>query len=112
MRFDALKRRGPADRSRLVRLACACAAAAILLLAMLDAATAQPKRVLLLHSFGRDFKPWSDYAHAIRSELTRQSPWPVDLTEHALVTARSSDENPEPAFVEYLRALHAKNPLD
>jgi signal transduction histidine kinase len=79
---------------------------------MLDAATAQPKRVLLLHSFGRDFKPWSDYAHAIRSELIRQSPWPLDLTEHALVTARSSDENPEPAFVEYLRALHAKSQPD
>ena len=30
---------------------------------------AESKRVILLHSFGRDFKPWSDYATAIRAEL-------------------------------------------
>ncbi|MBN8935369.1 MAG: ATPase, partial [Rhizobiales bacterium] len=67
---------------------------------------------MLLHSFGRDFKPWSDYARSIREELERQSRWPLDITDHSLVTARSSDEDPEPAFVEYLRALFAKRPLD
>ena len=73
---------------------------------------AESKRVLLLHSFGRDFKPWSEYGKAIRAELDRQSPWPVDTIEYSLVTARSSDENPEAPFVEYLRALFAKRPLD
>ena len=73
---------------------------------------AEPKRVMILHSFGRDFKPWSDYARAIRSELDRQSSWPLDLSEHSLVTARFSDENPEVPFVEYLRALYAKQRLD
>jgi signal transduction histidine kinase len=73
---------------------------------------AEPKRVMLLHSFGPDVKPWSDYARAIRAELARQSPWPLDLYEHSLVTARSSDENPEIPFVEYLRAIFAKNRLD
>ena len=67
---------------------------------------------MLLHSFGRDFKPWSEYAKSIRSELVRQSPWPLDIVEHSLVTARFSDENPEAPFVEYLRALFAKHPLD
>jgi signal transduction histidine kinase len=67
---------------------------------------------MLLHSFGRDFKPWSEYGKAIRAELDRQSPWPVDTIEYSLVTARSSDENPEAPFVEYLRALFAKRPLD
>ena len=73
---------------------------------------AESKRVLLLHSFGRDFKPWSEYGKAIRAELDRQSPWPLDIIEYSLVTARSSDENPEAPFVEYLRALFAKRPLD
>jgi signal transduction histidine kinase len=73
---------------------------------------AESKRVLLLHSFGRDFKPWSEYGKAIRAELDRQSPWPVDTIEYSLVTARFSDENPEGPFVEYLRALFAKRPLD
>jgi signal transduction histidine kinase len=67
---------------------------------------------MLLHSFGRDFKPWSEYAKAIRMELDRQSPWPLDITENSLVTARFSDEDPEGPFVDYLRALFAKRPLD
>ncbi len=64
------------------------------------------KDVLVLHSFGREFKPWSEYARAIRLELERQSPWPLNIQEHALISARSSDENPEAAFVEYLHALY------
>ena len=73
---------------------------------------AESKRVMLLHSFGRDFKPWSEYAKAIRMELDRQSPWPLDITENSVVTARFSDEDPEGPFVDYLRALFAKRPLD
>src|ERR1043166_4510906 len=83
-------------------------AAAIVPLACAAANAADPKRVLVLHSFGRDFKPWNEYARAIRIELERQSPWPLDITDHSLITARSSDEDPEGPFVEYLRALHAK----
>jgi signal transduction histidine kinase len=86
--------------------------AILLILAEVAASAAEPKRVLILHSFGRDFRPWGEYARAIRSELERQSPWPLDLHEHSLVTARSSDENPEVPFVEYLRALYAKNRPD
>ena len=73
---------------------------------------AEPKRVMLLHSFGRDFKPWSEYAKTIRTELDRQSPWPLDIIEFSLVTARFSGENPEAPFIEYLRVLFAKRPLD
>src|SRR5262245_33705702 len=75
-------------------------------------AAAETKRVMLLHSFGRDFKPWSEYAKSIRAELDRQSPWRLDITDHSLVSARSSDEDPETPFVQYLRALFAKQPLD
>ena len=39
----------------------------------------EPKRVLMLHSFGRDFLPWSAFARAIRTELEQQSPWPLEL---------------------------------
>jgi signal transduction histidine kinase/ABC-type uncharacterized transport system substrate-binding protein len=72
----------------------------------------QSKQVLVLHSFGREFKPWSEYAKAIRLEVERQSPWPLDIQEHALVTARSSDENPESAFVDYLHALYGERQPD
>jgi signal transduction histidine kinase len=73
---------------------------------------AEPKRVMVLHSFGRDFKPWSEYAKTIRMELDRQSPWPMEVIDHSLLIARSADEDPEVPFVEYLRALFAKRPLD
>jgi signal transduction histidine kinase len=77
-----------------------------------SAAAADPKRVVLLHSFGRDFKPWSDYARSIRLELERQSPWQLDITDHSLVAARTSDDAPEAPFVAYLSALFGKQPPD
>ena len=70
------------------------------------------KQVMLLHSFGPGVKPWSDYAQSIHAELKRQSPWPLDITDHSLVSARSSDQDPEVPFVEYLSALFSKRPLD
>ena len=104
--------RTPRFRLALVRTVCTCLGAFIFLLPTIGVATAKSKRILLLYSFGRGFKPWSEYAETIRSELNRQSPWPLDITEQSLITARSSDENPETAFVDYLRALFAKHPLD
>jgi triphosphoribosyl-dephospho-CoA synthetase len=90
-----------------------CLLAALLFMSvMTEAATAEPKRIMLLHSFGREFKPWGEYSTTIREELYRQSPWPLDITEQSVVTARSSDEDPEAAFVEYLHALFARHALD
>lgn len=74
--------------------------------------SAEPKRVMILHSFGREFKPWSEYAKAIRAELDRLSPWPLNLHEYSLEIAGSGDENPEGPFVDYLLSAFAKRPLD
>ena len=86
--------------------------AIFLVIATPDMATAQSKRVLMLHSFGPHFKPWKEYSETIRAELYRQSPWPLDIIDHSLVTARFSGKDPEVPFVEYLRDLHSKHPLD
>ena len=108
----------PAQRMAMavhIRRICATAGLLVFLAASLGCPVglaAESKRVMLLHSFGRDFKPWSEYAKAIRAELDRQSQWPLEIIEHSLVTARFSDDNPEAPFVEYLRALFAKHPLD
>jgi len=64
------------------------------------------KRVLVLHSFGREFRPWSEYARDIKNELERQSRWPLDIQEHALLTARFNIPGPEAPFVEYLHSLY------
>ena len=57
------------------------AVAFIIIVAPALATAAEPKQVLVLHSFGREFKPWSEYAKAIRLELERQSLWPLDIQE-------------------------------
>jgi signal transduction histidine kinase len=73
---------------------------------------AETKRVMILHSFGRDFRPWIAYAQGIRTELDRQSPWPLEIIDQSLMTAREPDEDPEVPFVEYLRAIFTKRPMD
>ena len=91
------------------------ALAIALLLAMLcqsQAADPKPKLVVMLHSFGLRFKPWTDYAEAIRSEISRQSKSPVDFHDHSLLTARLNDDTPDSPFVEYLHALYAEKSPD
>jgi len=83
----------------------------VLFFAITGAALSEPRRVLLLHSFGRDFAPWNEYARTIREELDRQSTEPVDIFEASLATARFADDDEAP-FVDYLRALFAKRKLD
>jgi signal transduction histidine kinase len=72
----------------------------------------EAKRVTILNSFGRDFRPWGQYAKSIREQLDRQSPWHLEIQDHSLVSARSSNENPEPAFVAYLKELNSIHPPD
>jgi signal transduction histidine kinase len=89
-----------------------CICAALSLFQTSTGVAAETKRVLLLHSFGLDFRPWGEYSKTIRSELAKQSPWPLDIKDQLLATAKSSDENPEPPFIDYLNALEGKHPPD
>jgi signal transduction histidine kinase len=88
---------------------CVWLAAVVFVGLTVAAAAAEPKKILLLHSFGRDFSPWSEYAKQIRAELYRQVPGPIDIFEASLATARFADENLENPFVEYLRSLFDDN---
>jgi signal transduction histidine kinase len=92
------------------RTALACAA--LLLLATIQAAAAEPRRVLLLHAFGHPYSPWSDMAGSFRAELVKKSPQPIDLYEVSLDTARVQNPQDEGPFVEYIRALLAGRKLD
>ena len=84
----------------------------LILAAVGPAAAEEHKRVMILHSIGREFRPWNEYAKHMRAELDRQSPWPLDVQEHSLVAARTADQNPEEPFVEYLRRLYGEQPPD
>jgi signal transduction histidine kinase len=68
--------------------------------------------VLLLHSFGRDFRPWSEYSRSIKAALEQQSPWPLDIQEHTLLTAKFNNPGPEAPFVDYLSSLYQGRPPD
>lgn len=89
-----------------------CLAAIIYFFCSAYCEAVEHKHVLILHSVGREFRPWNEYAKHMRAELDRQSPWPLDVQEHSLVAARSADPNPEPPFVDYLRALYGQHEPD
>jgi signal transduction histidine kinase len=77
-----------------------------------DRAGAEPKRIVILNSYGQNFKPWRDYSTALRQELERQSRWPVDIQDFSVASARLEDQNVESEFVDYLRALFARGVPD
>ena len=87
-------------------------AAAVVLVVSIGETAAQPKRILVLHSYGQNFEPGSTWSKAIRKELNQQSPWPLDIQEFSLVTARGGDDAAEAKFVEYLQTLYAQRPPD
>jgi signal transduction histidine kinase len=107
--------------SRLRRLVYVWVAAAVVLVVSIGEGAAQPKsgetaaqpkRILFLHSFGQNVEPSATWSREIRNELSRRSPWPLDIQEQSLVTARNGDAAAEAKFVEYLQALYAQRPPD
>src|SRR5215212_574368 len=82
------------------------------LLAGQSALAAESKRVLVLHSFSREVKPWKEMSTEIHAELLRQSPWPLDIVDQSVVTARNEYDKSEEMFVEYLGALFEKERID
>ena len=108
-------------KSRVQRLATNWIAAVIILVLSVGGAAAQPqsgepaaqpKRVAVLYSYGQNFQAWATWGKEIRNELNRQSPWPLDIQEYSIVTARNGDEAAEAKFAEYLKALYAQQPPD
>jgi hypothetical protein len=73
-------------------------------------ADVEPRRVLMLHSFGLRYKPWTEYAELIRTELSRRKS--IDFHDHSLLDARIGDPVAKGAFVDYLQARYAGNPPD
>ena len=73
-------------------------------------ADADPKRVLIRHSFGLRFKPWTERTQVIRSEMSRRKS--LDFHDHSLVSARLAGDKSEGPFVDYLHALYEDRPPD
>lgn len=80
--------------------------------ATLEASAADPKRVFVLHSFGRDFAPFSEVAKRFHTDLVRQSPEPLDFYEASIFTARFQAADKEASLIQYLEDLFAAHRLD
>src|ERR1700760_1342341 len=89
-------------KCHIIVLAAAMAVAFITLLSCQAAMATETKRVLVLHSFSREVKPWKEMSAEIHKELARQSRWPLDIVDQSIVTARNEDDKSEIRFVEYL----------
>jgi tetratricopeptide (TPR) repeat protein len=92
--------------------AVALAAAILLAMPTRSQADAEPKRIMMLHSFGLRFKPWTDYAEAIRSEISRRARTPVIFHDHSLQNAQLQDDKSDGPFIDYLRALYEEKHPD
>ena len=86
----------------------------LLLLALLlpMAEAAEPKRVLIIHSWGRDFAPFNAVALTFRTELARQLKQPVAFHEVSLDSERTGPPADDRPFVEFLRNHHGTARLD
>jgi signal transduction histidine kinase len=76
------------------------------------ASGATPSRVLLLHSFGRDFAPFDAFSASFRSELAQRLGGAVVFYDVNLEIARFDGGEPEVPFINYLETLFASNRLD
>jgi PAS domain S-box-containing protein len=82
-------------------------AAAIGLLVTSSTSAAQPKRVLVVNSFGSAAPPFSVHAAAFESALVEKMGERVDLDEISLDMARYADPDMQTAIAEYLEKRHA-----
>jgi C4-dicarboxylate-specific signal transduction histidine kinase len=77
-----------------------------LFLVLPGAGVEPPRRVLILHSFGRDFSPFDAAAHEFRMELARLSTSPVEFLDASLEMARFDGEENEGPLTDFLDSLH------
>ena len=84
----------------------------LLPLLVLAAEAAEPKRVLIIHSWGRDFAPFNAIAVAFRNELARQLKQPVAFHEASLDSERLGPPSDERPFFEFIRDHHGTARID
>jgi PAS domain S-box-containing protein len=85
---------------------------ALLLLVAGGAALAEPRRVLIIHSFGREFAPFDTMSATFRTELAQQSPEPVEFYEASIESARFTLAPNDGPLLSYLHTLLAGRRLD
>lgn len=75
-------------------------------------ACAEPRRVLIIHSFGQEFAPFDTMSSTFRTELARQSSEPLEFYESSIETARFTAIGNDGPLLAYLQTLFADRRLD
>lgn len=86
--------------------------AACMVMLMGLTAVAAPRRILIIHSFGREFAPFDKMTSVFRTELARQFPEPVEFYESSIETARFAEIGNDGPLLAYLQSLFAERHLD
>jgi two-component sensor histidine kinase len=73
---------------------------------------AEPKRILLLHSYGQEGAPLDAFVHSFRTEMLRTWPEKAALYDFSLETGRPDIGENEGAITQVLRARFAAMKLD
>jgi signal transduction histidine kinase len=73
---------------------------------------AETKRVLLLHSFGREFAPYDVIEAAFRSELAKGSSQPIAFYDASMDAGQSSGSDIQQPLLELLRHRFSGSPPD
>jgi signal transduction histidine kinase len=77
-----------------------------------DTLSAETKRVLLLHSFGREVSPYDATGSAIRAELVRDSSGPLAIYDESLDAGDANGGDDQNSLVNLLRHRFAASPPD
>lgn len=89
---------------------------AVLILLFAAAASAAepggPRRVLLIHSFGRDFSPFAEVAARFRTRLAERSQEPVEFIDAPLEMGRFDGGERDAPLLDFLRAIYRDAPPD
>ena len=83
-----------------------------LLLSVSGVLAATPHRVLLVHSFGRDYTPYNTFTETFRNELAKEMGDGLVFFDVNLESARVTGGNSEVLFSSYLRELFDDSPPD
>jgi signal transduction histidine kinase len=92
--------------------AAALVLALVALYAPLGAVATEAKRVLLLHSFGREFAPYEPIVAAFRTELAKASSERLAVYDASLDAGQTSGSEEPEAYLELLRHRFGGSPPD
>lgn len=83
-----------------------------LALACVGSIEAEPRRVLLIHSFGYDFAPFDSFTAGFRTSLAADFPDSIDFFQVSVESARFGDGEADDALVDYLLTLFDQRAVD